>query len=190
MRVLWQRARFRGICVLERMSVTKNLARQSALLAAGDVTGQTASPAALMMFITPTRTTHTPSGSCPRPHAHVSWVRWCGAVSSGNPAVQGLHAICKGWGGCRCFRITMEGCLTQVSAKKARVVVSKVEEPEEEEEKCSEEKIRFLGHQRPTARLHQQVLVVQWKKRPDLAEQQQRRQQQNRRLKILCRWSR
>ena len=56
--------------------------------------------------------------------------------------------------------------------------MSKVEEPEEEEEKRSEEKIRFLGYPRPTARLHPQVLVVLWKKRSDLAEQQQRWQQQ------------
>ena len=67
---------------------------------------------------------------------------------------------------------------------------------EEEEEKCSEEKINqsvrdsWLGHPGPTARLHRQDLVVQWKKRPDLAEQQQRRQQQNRRSKKAGRWSR
>ena len=51
-----------------------------------------------------------------------------------------------------------------------RGVVSKVEEPEEEEEQRSEEKIRFLGHPGPTARLHRQDLVAEWKKRPDLAE--------------------
>ncbi len=57
-------------------------------------------------------------------------------------------------------------------------MVSKVEKPEEEEEKRSEEKIRFLRHPRPTAQLHKQVLVVQWKKKPDLAEQQQQRRRQ------------
>ncbi len=38
----------------------------------------------------------------------------------------------------------MAGCSTKVFAQQARVVVSKVEEPVEEEEKRSEEKIRFL----------------------------------------------
>ncbi len=47
-----------------------------------------------------------------------------------------------------CLRITMAGCPTKVCAQQARVVVSKVEEPEEEEEKRSEERIRFLGHPR------------------------------------------
>ncbi len=84
----------------------------------------------------------------------------------------------------------MAGCLTKVCAQQARVVVSKVEEPEEEEKKRSEEKIRFLWHPRPTARLHQQVLVVLWNKRPDFAEQQQRQQQQKMRLKKVGQWSR
>ncbi len=70
----------------------------------------------------------------------------------------------QGLGGC-CLHITIAGCSTKVCAQQARVVVSKVDEPEEEEEKRSEERIRFLGHPRPTARLHQQVLVVQWNKR-------------------------
>ena len=159
-----------------------------------------------MMFITQS-TTHTPcpdSVHFPRPQAHVSRVRRCGSVLSGDPAVQGLHATCKGWGAAavalrlRVVRLTyspLVGCSVcwekrKFCSQQARVVVSKVEEPGEEEEKRSEEKIRFLGHPRPTARLHQQVLVVQWKKRPDLAEQQQRRQQQNRRSKKLGQSSR
>jgi hypothetical protein len=66
-----------------------------------------------MMLITQS-TTHTPSRAfptCPRPQAYVSRVRRCdfGSVSSGKPAVQGPHAICKGWGGC-CRCITIAGC--------------------------------------------------------------------------------
>ncbi len=81
------------------------------------------------------------------------------SVLSGNPAGQELHAICKGLGGC-CLRITMACCSTKACAEQARVVVSKVEEPEEEEDLRNKEKIRFLGHPRPAARLHQQVPVV------------------------------
>ena len=89
------------------------------------------------------------------------------------------------WGGC-CLRITL-GRVVRLRSKvcaQARGVVSKVEE-----EKRSEEQIGFLGHQGPTARLHRQLLVVQWKKSPALAEQQQRLQQQNRRSKKAGRWS-
>ncbi len=127
-------------------------------------------------------------------------------VSSGNARPsKGSMQFARGrgtgrWGTadrCCCLRIshiTMAGCSTKVCAQQARVVVSKVEGPEVsemEEEKRSEEKIRFLGHPRPTARLQQQFLVVQWKKRPeDLAEQQQERQQQHRRTKKVGRWSR
>jgi hypothetical protein len=51
----------------------------------------------------------------------------------------------------------MAGCSSKLCAQQARVVLSKVEELDEEEEKRIEEKIRFLGHPRPTARLHHQV---------------------------------
>ena len=127
-----------------------------------------------MMIITPKHDIHTlqslstPSCSCQPGVA----VRFCVVWQPGHP-----RAPCnlQGLGGC-CFRIKMAGYSTKVCAQQARFVVSKVEEPEEEEEKCSEEKIRFVGHPRPTAQLNQQVLVLQWKERSDFAEQQQRRE--------------
>ncbi len=53
----------------------------------------------------------------------------------------------QGLGRC-CFRITMVGCSTTkvgMRPAQARVVVSNIGEPEEEAEKRSKEKIRFLG---------------------------------------------
>jgi hypothetical protein len=43
----------------------------------------------------------------------------------------------------------MAGYSTKVCAQQAHVVVSKAEEPDEEDEKRGKEKIRFLGHPRP-----------------------------------------
>ena len=57
---------------------------------------------------------------------------------SSNPAVQGLSMQFARAGGLSCHRITMAGCSTKICAQQARVLVSKVEEPEEEEEKRSE----------------------------------------------------
>ena len=112
-----------------------------------------------MMFTTPKHDTHTVrSLSTPSSTCHP--VRRCGSVSSGNPTVRWLTCNhMHGLVGC-CLRITLAGCLTKVCAQQARVVVSKFEKLEEEDEKRSEDKIRYLGHQRPTARLHRQVLVV------------------------------
>jgi hypothetical protein len=118
----------------------------------------------------------TPFRACPRPrpHAHASRVLRCGSVSSGNPAVRWLKCNnMHGLVGC-CLRITLAGCLTKVyicaQAQQARVAwCPKSEEPVEAQRGP---KIRFLGNPGPTARLHRQVLVVQWMTRPDLAEKQ------------------
>ncbi len=89
-----------------------------------------------------------PSRSCQPGTAVRLYVVWQPGCPRASCDLQGL-------GGCY-LRITIVGCSTKVCAQQTRVVVSKVEEPEKEEEKRSKEKIRFLGHPRPTARLYQQ----------------------------------
>ena len=94
------------------------------------------------MFITPKHDTHPhrPEPVHPRPHAHVSRVRRCGFVLSGDPAVRWLtcnhmHELV---GFCLCM--TLADCLTKVcTSKRGSWLVLKVEEPEEEEENRSEE---------------------------------------------------
>ena len=86
------------------------------------------------MFIAPKNDTHTVRTV----HVLKLMSAGCGGGAalcrlSGNPAGQGLHVIFKGWGAAA-FALRWRVVRQKVCAQQARVVVSKVEEPEVREE--------------------------------------------------------